>query len=75
MWKFKVLDISASIQAMNRSQQVFIKKNNTEIFQIFTIDSLNVVFLKQRKNKYNNSISISYKYLILSKISKLRYDV
>lgn len=62
MWKFKVLDISASIQAMNRSQQVFIKKNNTEIFQIFTIDSLNVVFLKQRKNKYNNSISTSYKY-------------
>lgn len=61
MWKFKVLDISASIQAMNRSQQVFIKKNNTEIFQIFTIDSLNVVFLKQRKNKYNNSISTSYK--------------
>lgn len=62
MWKFEVLDICASIQTMNRRQQVIIKKKDTEIFQIFTIDSLNVVFLKQRKSKYNNFISISYKY-------------
>lgn len=62
MWKFEVLDICASIQTMNRRQQVIIKKKDTEIFQIFTIDGLNVVFLKQRKSKYNNFISISYKY-------------
>ena len=50
MWKFKILDISAAIQTMERSQLIFIKKNNTEIFQIFTVDSLNIVFLKQRTN-------------------------
>lgn len=49
MWEFKILDISAAIQTMKRSQLIFIKKNNTEIVQIFTIDSLNMVFLKQRK--------------------------
>lgn len=32
MWKFKILDISAAIQTMKRSQLIFIKKNNTEIF-------------------------------------------
>ena len=47
MWKFKTLDISAAIQTMKRSQLIFIKKNDAEIFQIFTVDSLNMVFLKQ----------------------------
>lgn len=50
MWKFKILDISAAIQTMKRSQLIFTKKNNTEICQIFTADGLNMVFLKQRKN-------------------------
>lgn len=50
MWKFKTLNISAAIQTMKRSQLIFIKKNNTEIFQIFTVNSLNTVFLKQRTN-------------------------
>lgn len=49
MGEFKILDISAAIQTMKRSQLIFIKKNNTEIVQIFTIDSLNMIFLKQRK--------------------------
>lgn len=64
MWKFEVLYTRASIQTMNRRQQVIIKKKDTEIFQIFTIDSFNVVFLKQRKSKYNNFISIFYQYNI-----------
>lgn len=59
MWEFKALEISASIKTMNRSQQIIIKKNNREIFQIFTTDSFNVVFLKQRKNKYIHFISMS----------------
>lgn len=50
MWEFKILDISAAIETMKRSQLIFIKKNNTEIFQIFTTDSLNTVFLKQKTN-------------------------
>lgn len=62
MWKFEVLYTRASIHTMNRRQKVIIKKKDTEIFQIFTIDSLNVVFLKQRKSKYNNFISIFYQY-------------
>ena len=62
MWKFEVLYTRASIQTMNRCQQVIIKNKDTEIFQIFTIDSFNVVFLKQRKSKYNNFISRSYQY-------------
>lgn len=78
MWNFKNLNISASIQTMNRSQQVFIKKNNTEIFQIFTVDALNLVFLKQRKDKHINFISMSYLINIILnsfKILELRYDV
>lgn len=59
MWKFKILDISAAIQTMKRSQLIFIKKNNTEIFQIFTIDTLNMVFLKQRTNVIS-FISMAY---------------
>ena len=59
MWKFKTLDISAAIQTMKRSQLIFIKKNNAEIFQIFTVDSLNMVFLKQRTNLIS-FISMAY---------------
>lgn len=50
MRKFKLLDVSAAIQTMKRSQLIFIKNNSTEMFQIFTADSLNTVFLKQRTN-------------------------
>lgn len=50
MRKFKLLDVSAAIQTMKRSQLIFIKNNSTEMFQIFTVDSLNTVFLKQRTN-------------------------
>lgn len=59
MWKFKILDISAAIQTMKRSQLILIKKNNTEIFQIFTIDGLNMVFLKQRTNVIS-FVSVTY---------------
>lgn len=59
MWNFKILDICATIQTMKRSQLIFIKKNNTEIFQIFTVDSLNVIFLKQRTNVISG-VSMAY---------------
>lgn len=59
MWKFKTLDIGAAIQTVKRSQLIFIKKNNAEIFQIFTVDSLNMVFLKQRTNVIS-FISMAY---------------
>ena len=59
MWKFKTLDISAAIQTMKRSQLIFIKKNDAEIFQIFTVDSLNMVFLKQWTNVIS-FISMAY---------------
>ena len=59
MWKFKTLDIGAAIQTVKRSQVIFIKKNNAEIFQIFTVDSLNMVFLKQRTNVIS-FISMAY---------------
>lgn len=59
MWKFKILDISAAIETMKRSQLIFIKKNNTKIFQIFTVDSLNIIFLKQRINVIS-FISMAY---------------
>ena len=59
MWKFKTLDIGAAIQTVKRSQLIFIKKNNAEIFQIFTVDSLNMVFLKQRTNAIS-FISMAY---------------
>lgn len=59
MWKFKILDISAAIQTMKRSQLILIKKNNTEIFQIFTTDGLNMVFLKQRTNVIS-FVSVTY---------------
>ena len=59
MWKFKTLDIGAAIQTVKRSQLIFIKKNNAEIFQIFTVDNLNMVFLKQRTNVIS-FISMAY---------------
>ena len=59
IWKFKTLDISAAIQTMKRSQLIFIKKNDAEIFQIFTVDSFNMVFLKQRTNVIS-FISMAY---------------
>ena len=49
MRKFKLLDVSAAIQTMKRSQLIFIKNNSTEM-DSFTADSLNTVFLKQRTN-------------------------
>jgi hypothetical protein len=52
MGKFKILNISATIQAMKRSELIIIKKNNTEILQIFTVDGLNMVFLKNKCNKF-----------------------
>ena len=58
MWKFKILDISAAIQTMQRSQLIFIKNKNTEIFKIFTVYSLNLILLKQRTNVIDfNSLS------------------
>lgn len=80
MWEFKALEISASIKTMNRSQQIIIKKNNREIFQIFTTDSFNVVFLsRERTNTFilfqclRNKIVNPFKMIKVKTMSKLTH--